>query len=312
MNLRAMEVFRAVMVAGSVKGAATLLHVSQPAVSKLLSAAERRSGLRLFERVKGRLVATQAAHRLYAEIETVWKAVSRVQDISRELARPRGGSLYLAASSRFCTFLLPTAVTRLFASVEGLNVRVEMVMPHLLHEALIAGIADLGIVMCPPTHPSLVAARSYTCRLVCVMPQSHRLATRRRVNPSDLKGERLIGFSKAPVLGDILERVYEGVLDDDVQIQLEVSSGPIACWFSQAGGGIAILDETTIAGQPFPGLVARPLSHSPLVDVHIMRHAHRPMSHAAHAFCDVFDEVWKTYVPTRRVVLGTVQSAVTK
>jgi DNA-binding transcriptional LysR family regulator len=292
-----MEVFRAVMLAGSVKGAATLLHVSQPAASKLLSAAERRSGLRLFERVKGRLVATQAAHQLYTEIETVWQAVARVQDMSRELARPRGGSLYLAASSRFCTFLLPTAVTRLFSSLEALDIRVEMVMPHLVQQALITGIADLGIIMRPSVHPSLIAARSYTCGLVCVMPLDHRLASRKLIKPADLNGERLIGFSKTPVFGDILERVYDGVLDEEAKIELEVSSGPIACWFAQAGGGIAVLDETTVAGHPFPGLVARPLCPSPQVDVHIMRNASRKMSHAADAFCAIFDDVWKTYVP---------------
>ena len=37
MNLRHMEVFRAVMLTGSISGAAELLHVSQPAVSKALA-----------------------------------------------------------------------------------------------------------------------------------------------------------------------------------------------------------------------------------------------------------------------------------
>ena len=51
MNLRQMEVFRAVMLTGSIRGAAEVLHVSQPAVSKLLAHAARQSRLVLFERV---------------------------------------------------------------------------------------------------------------------------------------------------------------------------------------------------------------------------------------------------------------------
>jgi DNA-binding transcriptional LysR family regulator len=55
MNLRQIEVFRAVMLAGSVTDAARSLHVSQPGISRMLSHIELQLGLRLFERHKGRL-----------------------------------------------------------------------------------------------------------------------------------------------------------------------------------------------------------------------------------------------------------------
>ena len=58
MNLRQMEVFRAVMLTGGVGGAAQLLHVSQPAISKVLAQAQKQAGFALFERVKGRLLPT--------------------------------------------------------------------------------------------------------------------------------------------------------------------------------------------------------------------------------------------------------------
>jgi DNA-binding transcriptional LysR family regulator len=95
MNLRQMEVFRAVMLTGSVSAAAELLHVSQPAVSKVLAHAQRQSGLLLFERIKGRLAATPEAQALYAEVETLWRGVEKVRDVSRELASPRAGTLRL-------------------------------------------------------------------------------------------------------------------------------------------------------------------------------------------------------------------------
>ena len=45
MNLRQIEVFRAVMLTGGVGTAAELLHVSQPAISKVLAQAARANGL---------------------------------------------------------------------------------------------------------------------------------------------------------------------------------------------------------------------------------------------------------------------------
>lgn len=60
-NLRQIEVFRAIMMTGSISGAAKLLNVSQPAISRLISYTETRVGLVLFERIKGRLYPTPEA-----------------------------------------------------------------------------------------------------------------------------------------------------------------------------------------------------------------------------------------------------------
>jgi DNA-binding transcriptional LysR family regulator len=53
MRLRHIEVFHAVMSAGTVSGAAQVLHISQPAVTKVLQHAEAQLGISLFERTKG-------------------------------------------------------------------------------------------------------------------------------------------------------------------------------------------------------------------------------------------------------------------
>ena len=68
LNLRQIEIFRAVMTTGSISGASQLLFVSQPAVSRLLSHTEQRVGFALFERIKGRLYATPEAKKLFHEV----------------------------------------------------------------------------------------------------------------------------------------------------------------------------------------------------------------------------------------------------
>ena len=55
---RHIEVFRAVMTAGSVTGAAALLHTSQPTLSRDLARLEQLLSYALFERERGRLKAT--------------------------------------------------------------------------------------------------------------------------------------------------------------------------------------------------------------------------------------------------------------
>ena len=52
MNLRQLEAFRAVMLTGSVTQAAQSMHLSQPAVSKLIADLEYTVGFKLFVRAK--------------------------------------------------------------------------------------------------------------------------------------------------------------------------------------------------------------------------------------------------------------------
>ena len=58
LNVRHLAVFRAVMQVGTVSGAARMLNVSQPAITKSLQLLEGHLNLTLFERIKGRLQPT--------------------------------------------------------------------------------------------------------------------------------------------------------------------------------------------------------------------------------------------------------------
>ena len=64
-NLRHIEIFHAVMTAGSLTEAAHLLHTSQPTVSRELARFEKVIGLKLFERVRGRLPACRSFRNLF-------------------------------------------------------------------------------------------------------------------------------------------------------------------------------------------------------------------------------------------------------
>src|SRR5690606_16683963 len=98
LNLRQIEVFRAVMITGTIRGASELLFVSQPAVSRLLSHMEQRIGFPLFERIRGRLHATLEAKKLFHEVEVLYSGVQRVNELASELREHQEGILNLIAS----------------------------------------------------------------------------------------------------------------------------------------------------------------------------------------------------------------------
>lgn len=88
-NLRHIEIFHAVMTAGSLTEAAHLLHTSQPTVSREPARFEKVIGLKLFERVRGRLHPTVQGLRLFEEVQrsgTDWIALSAPQKVCASFA----------------------------------------------------------------------------------------------------------------------------------------------------------------------------------------------------------------------------------
>lgn len=91
LNLRQIEVFHAIMITGSLSAAGRLLHVTQPAISRVLASIELRLGYALFERFKGRLHPTKEARKLFQEVESIQAGVNRLNDMAAGLAGHGGG-----------------------------------------------------------------------------------------------------------------------------------------------------------------------------------------------------------------------------
>ncbi len=136
MNLRQIEVFRAVMLTGSISGASKLLYVSQPAISRLMSHTEQRLGLELFRRVKGRLHPTPEARRLLGEVNVVYEGIERVNEIAEDLATNRTGSLRISCSPNLGQTVLPRAIASFRAAHPAVRIVVRTQIPGNMLRAL--------------------------------------------------------------------------------------------------------------------------------------------------------------------------------
>lgn len=298
MNLRHLEVFRHVMQTGTVRGAAAVLRVSDAAASKLLSTAERRLGLVLFERTKGRLVPTPEARRLYEDVEQLWHRVERIEALTQSLIKATGGTLNLAISPSFGVTVVPRAATRLLACVPSLTINVELLIPHLLLRSLVDATADIAVSLSPLRHPSVEVIARMRCGLVCVMPSDHPLVGRRSIRPADLVSHPVVSFPQALDYG-LTEEVLFGDHAGSIVRRLNVRSGQTACWFSLAGAGLAIVDAAAVAGQAFPDLVVRPYRCEARIEIFLLRHKDRPLSRASTLFCEALRATWLELAPPR-------------
>ncbi|RBL86083.1 LysR family transcriptional regulator [Streptomyces cavourensis] len=265
LNLRQIEVFRAIMMAGSISGAGRMLHVSQPAVSRVLALTESRLGYRLFERVKSRLSPTAEARRLYAEVEQVYGGIERVNDLAASLGQSGAGMLKVVASASYGQRLVPLALGRFRDRNTDARVDYRSVTFDELAAYFLSGQADIGISMQPPDHPNLTSVKLATVPVICALPKGHPLADHAVVHPEDFVSAAWIGYPRDTPLGRALQSFFGA--GPACAAAVEVHSPVTACSFVQQGLGPALVDAWCVSPDQTEHMVLRPIAPAASVEV---------------------------------------------
>ncbi|HVL73431.1 MAG TPA: LysR substrate-binding domain-containing protein, partial [Beijerinckiaceae bacterium] len=203
MNLRQIEVFHAVMEAGTVTGAAKLLNVSQPAITAMLRHTEDQLRFRLFERVRGRLEPTSEARALFAETARVFEDVRTVRRLVEDLREARAGTLNVVTIPILGEVLIPRVVASLLTARPRVKVRFQVRPRREMLDLVASRSVDLGIGFLSAAHAGLRIAPLAAGKLVCIVPRGSALAARDGVTARDLKGEAVIGYTERQGLSQV-------------------------------------------------------------------------------------------------------------
>ena len=257
---RQVELFRAVMQAGSLGGAAQALHSSQPTLSRELALMEQRLGYPLFERAKGaKLRPTAAALSLFDSVQRHYQGLAQVQARALALARADAEQLQLLALPALAHALLPPALARWLAiEPEGRIAVTPAEGPQLAARMAEQG-HDLGVT----EDGSAVSG----CRVealtplpeVAVLPAAHPLLARPRLRPEDFAGQAFISLADDDPYRAAIDQLFA---EAGVQrrLQLQTTSSVAACALVARGLGVAIVNPYTALACAGPELAWRPLS----------------------------------------------------
>jgi DNA-binding transcriptional LysR family regulator len=286
LNLRQIEVFRAIMITGSISGAARLLAVSQPAISRLLAYTEDGLKLTLFERVRGRVQPTPEARRLFAEVDQVHRGVMRINDLADELRARGTGSVRVVASPSAGHTMVPDAVARLRQRFPDIRVEFESLTLLEIVARVSTARADLGISVLPVDEPTVGSEAIAEGALHVIMPPDHPLARLRSVRPRDMAPYPLVGFGAQTPYGHIVAQALAASAEP-VRTATVVRFTPDACAMVRSGAGIAVVDEFVLRGRPWPDIVARPLSPKVAMRAYLLTPRFEPLSRNAAALADI-------------------------
>ena len=281
MRLRHIEVFHAIMQVGTISGAAQVLHISQPAVTKVLQHAELQLGMPLFERVRGKLYPKPEAHRLFVETEKLNRDLQGIRRLAASLKGRAVETVRLVATPTIAISVLPQAMTTWRRDFP--ETRCELSTHHTseIVNTLRLGEADLALSLQDPRHPGIVAEPIAQGMLTVMAPAGTwtEAECAEPISANGLTGE-LIGLADRDPLGEMVVAACEAAGVQPV-FHTVVQTYQIARSLVEAGAGTAVLDPFTAASAA-PGKVQR-RAWAPAIPVqlYLLTASHAPLSHGA-------------------------------
>ncbi|HAS3048255.1 TPA: LysR family transcriptional regulator [Vibrio parahaemolyticus] len=244
MNLRQLEVFYAIMQAGTVSGAARLLHVSQPNVTRVLAHTEQQLGFALFERVKGRLVPTQEAKALLPEADKVYQQLGQFRSLTNKVKQGTQ-HLRIGAPPVLAAHLLAPTVA-LLSKEHGISFELLTANRDELCSGLLKHELDVAIAFGEETPPALMGHVLLKENLALIAPKSAAIPAEKTVILEELISHDLpiIGLDSRDPLGLLLHQTLSA-RDEHYQHAITVRSYSAAAELVKHQAGFAIVDPWT-------------------------------------------------------------------
>ncbi|OOG35847.1 LysR family transcriptional regulator [Polaromonas sp. A23] len=293
MRLRHIEVFNAVMLTGSVSGAARLINVTQPAVSRILQHAELQLGFALFQRSKGRLTATSEALTLYPHIERLFGMLDEVQRLAVNLRTGESAKeLRLLTVLALSYEILPHAIKLFRVKHPEIAITVKALHSPQIVSTLALQEADVGFLLSPVTHPALSQQHLADGRVVCIAPKgmlSARLLKRGSVTLADLNKVPVIGLDVLDPVGRSLNNACrEAEVGLDIAITVQTYHSALA--LAHHGLGVALVDSCTAASVDLKRVDVLALEPLIAVPIKALLPAAKPASVAVKSFVHCFQQ----------------------
>ncbi len=288
---RQIEAFRAVMLTGAMTAAAAAIHVTQPAVSRLIRDLERELGLTLFNRRGNLVVATAEAHALLAEVERSFIGLKQIRDFAEDLRVGRGGTLRIAALPAMVAYV-PRVVAAFSQQHPRLKLLVDSLPSSVIRDSVIDGRYDIGVVDLPFQRDRL-AVTPLEDHAVVVLPAGHRLAGQSSVQAADLHDERLILLNRFTEGSHPIQSALQTVRRQQM-IDTHLSS--IACVLVSEGMGVTIVDPFSASEFVGRNVVLRAFEPALTIGTALVHSTERPLSLVAREFHTVLLDAARSFL----------------
>jgi DNA-binding transcriptional LysR family regulator len=196
MDLRQLEIVKAIAETGSFTAAGARLHVSQSAISRQILLLEDEFHERLFVRLGRRVQITaageallQLAHRVFNDIRDTSASITDRQKVLT-------GTITMVGGMTVCLYVFPPLIKEFKKHHPQVEIKVATGGTMRLQRRVRTGQADLALLTLPVDDPALTSVPVLREELMLVMPANHPLAAKDSVGVEALVGQPFIVFEQ--------------------------------------------------------------------------------------------------------------------
>jgi DNA-binding transcriptional LysR family regulator len=286
MEVRQLQIFRALAEELNFTRTAERVHTVQSNVTAQIKALEEELGVPLFDRLGRRVALTDAGRRFQP---FALQALTAMEQGERAICNEPSGPLRISAPESILTYRLPVVLRNFRRKFPHVEISFLSHIETTIAVELETGKLDLVINMCDsPSSPAYKSMRFHTERIFLLADPSHPLAKRRTVKPADLAGQQLL--LTEPGCG------YRAKLDKVLAMQ-NIRPGHITAFSSveaikqcvSAGMGLALLPAIVVARELRQNHFKALHWSGPTLDIgtHFLWHKDKWVSPAMTAFLDL-------------------------
>lgn len=253
LTLRQIEVIRAVMVIGTINGAAKLLNVSAPGISRIVKHSEKSLGIQFFQRKNGRFFPTAETEKIFEQINLLYEKVDDLNFILGRMERGDLSELRIASVPSISQSMVPRAAALVNKRFPDLRMDINVLKLEEAIDYLLLGKGECVAMSHKFEHPNLVFEPLAFGELFCIVPEHHPLAAQESIGAAEITRFPLIGIDPHDPFGRIMVEIFtRNRLDYTINIKARF--GTTVCALVRAGLGIAVIDKFTVAHDSLQGV----------------------------------------------------------
>jgi len=281
MNLRALSNFLSVAEAGSLQGAAAVVRIAQPALTRQIAMLEEEFGTRLFLRHHRGVTLTEAGERLREHAERILAEVAKTRVAMSSAAEKPTGTVSLGLPTAMRSVLSSAVISTYHKAYPDVTLKVHEAFVHIIEDLLQTRQVDVAILFGGKRHvDSFDMTPLVTEDVYLVGPRNAELELNRPVPVKYLAEVPIILISRRNQLRLAAEQAMaaHGL---NFQPFLEVEGQPLTHDLVKKGIGYMItpycavqaeIESGELSGAPIRGLaitwsmgVSRVRAHAPAV-----------------------------------------------
>lgn len=208
MDLYQLDCFRTVARMEHISKAAQVLHVTQPALSKIVSRVEDYAGAPLFDRVKGKIYLNAAGMSFLKTLDQMFDMLDKGKRDVKEISDRENNYIRLASS---CDSILFMLAEDFFSKHPDTRVRYSVLTPKEIQTAFLENRLDFALTTSPIQGQWIEWQPIAEEEIIMLVGENSPFYDRKSVSVSELKGVEIMCENSGGELREKITSCFESV-----------------------------------------------------------------------------------------------------